>query len=262
VQKVCSIAAAARAGHIAAVQAPIGHDGFGRDDVACDQRASELFKYRSSVGPCASVRLRHAHSSIAFHRRASVGVRQVALARKLDPRGYPVAHVRFKPTHCPGAQCHSRRKCAISDKLVQRAARQARALLNLRPAKDGGLFQYLGVHVRQLLEVVACEPARVNVFDLLWPCSRITDLLRKVSGRVAPHSACRRRPPIGMALLALHLRRRSPRRYSSATVHPLAVSARVMPVSASPSPLRGRPCRPHLHQAGGLRVGDPCGSSP
>ena len=39
-------------------------------------------------------------------------------------------------------------------------------------------------------------------------------------------------------------------------LHTLAVSARLMPVSASPSPLSGRPSRPHLQSAGGLRAGD------
>ena len=42
--------------------------------------------------------------------------------------------------------------------------------------------------------------------------------------------------------------------------HTLAVSARLMPVSASPSPLSGRPSRPHLQSAGGLRAGDPRGN--
>ena len=42
--------------------------------------------------------------------------------------------------------------------------------------------------------------------------------------------------------------------------HTLAVSARLMPVSASPSPLSGRPSRPHLQSAGGLRAGDSCGN--
>ena len=44
--------------------------------------------------------------------------------------------------------------------------------------------------------------------------------------------------------------------------HTLAVSARLMPVSASPSPRSGRPSRPHLQKAGGLRVGDSYGNRP
>ena len=43
-------------------------------------------------------------------------------------------------------------------------------------------------------------------------------------------------------------------------LHTLAVSARLMLVSASPSPLSGRPSRPHLQSAGGLRAGDSCGN--
>ena len=42
--------------------------------------------------------------------------------------------------------------------------------------------------------------------------------------------------------------------------HTLAVSARLMPVSASPSPRSGRPSRPHLQKAGGLRAGDSLGN--
>lgn len=73
----------------------------------------------------------------------------------------------------------------------------------------------------------------------IFPCARVKDM---------PPAACRQ------CTCASH--------HPGAIVklHTLAVSARLMPVSASPSPLDGRPSRPHLQRAGGLRAGDPRGN--
>jgi hypothetical protein len=97
----------------------------------------------------------------------------------------------------------------------------------------------------------------MSVLDLPWPCTRNTDLLWRVSD--LDSRRCRLPASHTDCYCICHLRQRSPWRYSSATVHTLAVSARLMPVSASPSPLCGRPCRPHLQRAGGLQAGDPRG---
>ena len=72
-----------------------------------------------------------------------------------------------------------------------------------------------------------------------FPCARV----RYLSPAACRHSTCTSHHPGAIVKL-----------------HTLAVSARLMPVSASPSPLSGRPSRPHLQSAGGLRAGDSCGN--
>ena len=64
----------------------------------------------------------------------------LALAGELHPPGDPVADVRFEPAHRARAELYGRGKLTLLDVLVQSAARQARALLHLRAAKNGGLF--------------------------------------------------------------------------------------------------------------------------
>ena len=94
----------------------------------------------------------------------------------------------------------------------------------------------------------------MTVFDQPWPCISNTELRRKVSGLLARNLPAQRSD--------------SCRDCTCAGQHPgaivesltLAVSARLMPVTASPSPRSGRPSRPHLQSAGGLRAGDSCGN--
>jgi hypothetical protein len=91
----------------------------------------------------------------------------------------------------------------------------------------------------------------MTVFDQPWPCISNTYLRRKVSGLPArnPHAqrsdSCRDCTCVGQYPGAIF------------EFQTLAVSARVMPVTASPSPRSGRPSRPHLQRAGSLRAGDP-----
>ena len=99
-------------------------------------------------------------------------VRRVLSPCLARPAGYAQAH------STAVSRLNGGRKLAILDVLVQRAARQAGALLNLGAAKNSGLFRNLGVHVRQFLEVGESGPADMNVFELPWPCSRNTERLR------------------------------------------------------------------------------------
>jgi hypothetical protein len=91
------------------------------------------------------------------------------MAGMLDPRSDPVADVGFQPADRPWPKLNRRGKVAVLDVLVQRAARQARALLDLVAAEDGGCARTLGVHVRGFLEVAESGPADMNVLALSWP---------------------------------------------------------------------------------------------
>ena len=57
----------------------------------------------------------------------------------LHPRGDPSTDVRLEPAHRAQAELHGRWKVAVLDVLVERAAGEARALLDLPAAEDGRL---------------------------------------------------------------------------------------------------------------------------
>jgi hypothetical protein len=130
-QHIGGVAPTVPAGGMASMQAAIGQDGIGRDDVARDQRGPELVehlvdtevRYSQHCRPRLGLGRLHAHSATSV---------RAALAGQPDPCVNPVAHLGFEPTDRTRTEAHGRWKLAVLDVLVEGAAREPGALLHLR----------------------------------------------------------------------------------------------------------------------------------